>query len=51
MELSTCKLQRAQDRNIPIRSMYGILTYNWLYFTVNAGKYAMHGSYGRYKEH
>ena len=26
--------------------MYGILTYIWLIFMVNVGKYTIHGSYG-----
>ena len=32
--------------SIPIGSMHGIFTYNWLMFMVNVGKYAIHGSYG-----
>ena len=31
---------------IPIGSMYGILTYIWLIFMVNVGKYTIHGWYG-----
>ena len=30
----------------PIPSMYGIFTYIWLIFIVNAGKYTIHGCYG-----
>ena len=30
----------------PIGPMYGILTYVWLIFGVNVGKYAIDGSYG-----
>ena len=26
--------------------MYGILTYMWVIFGVNVGKYSIHGSYG-----
>ena len=32
----------------PIGSMYGIFIYIWLKFMVNVGKYAIHGSYGKY---
>ena len=31
---------------IPILSMYGVLTYIWLIFMVNVGKYTIHGWYG-----
>ena len=31
---------------IPIGSMYGIFTYIWVIYGVNAGKYSIHGSYG-----
>ncbi len=31
---------------LPIGSMYGIFTYIWLMFMVNAGKYTIYGSYG-----
>ena len=30
----------------PMGSMYGIVTYIWLIFVVNVGKYTIHGSYG-----
>ena len=30
----------------PIGSMYGIFTYIWLTFMVNAGRYTIHGSFG-----
>ena len=30
----------------PIGSMYGIVTYIWLMFIVNEGKYTVHGWYG-----
>ena len=30
----------------PIGSMYGIVTYIWLMFIVNEGKYTLHGWYG-----
>ena len=31
---------------IPWGSMYGVFTYIWLMFTVNVGKYTIHGSSG-----
>ena len=31
---------------LPIPSMYGIFTYIWWIFMVNAGKYTIHGCYG-----
>ena len=33
---------------LPVGSMYGIFTYIWLIFMVNAGTYAIHGWYGLY---
>ena len=32
--------------DLPIGSMYGILTYIWLIFILNVGIYTIHGSYG-----
>ena len=34
------------DKSYPIGSMYGISTCIWLIFTVNVGKYTIHGWYG-----
>ena len=34
------------QKTYPIGSMYGIFTYIWLIFMVNATKYTIHGSYG-----
>ena len=41
-------VRRCQGRDCitPIPSMYGIITYIWLIFMVNVGKYNIHGSYG-----
>ena len=45
---NNCPLQWSSN---PIGSMYGILTYIWLRFMVNVGKYTIHGSYGNYPDH
>ena len=44
----TDKLQTTYTLYQPIPSMYGIFTYIWLTFMVNAGTYTIHGSYGQW---
>ena len=43
-----CKLLMLQNMLLcyPITSMYDILTYMWLIFMLNVGKYTIHGCYG-----
>ena len=36
----------ANNKAIPLGSMYGVFCYIWLMFMVNVGKYAIHGCYG-----
>ena len=38
--------EKSRTLSIPIGSMYGIFTYIWVIYGVNAGKYSIHGSYG-----
>ena len=40
------QLQLMEYDGIPICSMYGIFTYIWAIFGVNAGNYTIHGAFG-----
>ena len=47
----TCFKQKSEKKHIfpkPIPSMNGIFNYIWLISMVHVGKYAIHGSYGKY---
>ena len=46
IQLFARQWKRAKESIYPIGPMYGILTYVWLIFVVNVGKYAIDGSYG-----
>ena len=42
---STMTPYNTRNFNMPRGSMYGIVTYIWVIFMVNVGRYTMHGSY------